>query len=276
MDLKRFTERVYELDGGHKAFDFGAFEIHSAFQPIYAINNNAGALYGVEALARPVHDTGMIEPLAFFRQLGPRDRFIADWACLTVHLSNTAAWQLGNTSLFVNLNPHSCTYRDDMLSGLEQYAGLVRAHGLKPNKVVFEITEESDGNLEDLSVVTRRIKELGFNVAIDDFGTGHSDLIRVVELKPDIVKIDAAWFRGMMEDEGRQQFAHSILNKLHEVGAHLLFESVETPRELHWARECAGSLIQGWLFGKATHMGAATRSRNVDVPGAAPAARKRA
>ena len=261
MDLTRFTERVYELDGGHKAFDFGAFEIHSAFQPIYSINNNAGALHGVEALARPVHQGGSIEPLDFFGMLGPRDRFIADWACLIVHLSNTAAWRLGNTSLFVNLNPHSCTWRDEMTSGLEQYAMLVRAQGFSTDKVVFEITEGPEGNREDLLAVIKRIRALGFGVAIDDFGTGHSDLMRVVDLKPTIVKIDAGWFRGMMENDDRRQLAHSIMSKLHELGAHLLFESVETPRELHWARECGGSLIQGWLFGKATDMGEVSRKR---------------
>ncbi len=266
MDLLRLTERIFELDGGHQAFDFGPFEIRSAFQPIYSINNNAGMLYGVEALARPLFKGKPIEPMDFFTRLSDRDRFVADWACLCLHIANTAAWQLGNTRLFVNLNPGSCRYTDQMLSGLDTYARLVAEQGLSASKVVFEITEERNDDKEALSTIVEKLKSLGFQIAIDDFGVGSSDLLRVIELKPDIIKVDAGWFRSMMDSEDSRQFAHSIILKLHEVGSHLLFEGVETPRELHWARECAGSLIQGWLFGKATHMGAATQAQKVAIP----------
>lgn len=266
MNLARLTERIFELDGGHKAFDFGSFEIRSAFQPIYAINKDAGMLYGVEALARPIYKGKPIEPLDFFSRLSARDRFVADWACLCLHIANTAAWQLGNTSLFVNLNPGSCQYTDQMLAGLDRYAQLVREQGISPARVVFEITEEADGDRVALARITERLRALGFQIAIDDFGVGASDLLRVIDLKPDIVKIDAGWFRRMMDGEDTRRFAHQIILKLHEINAHLLFEGVETPRELHWARECAGSLIQGWLFGKATHMGEATQARKVAVP----------
>ena len=266
MNLARLTERIFELDGGHKAFDFGSFEIRSAFQPIYAINKDAGMLYGVEALARPIYKGKPIEPLDFFSRLSARDRFVADWACLCLHIANTAAWQLGNTSLFVNLNPGSCQYTDQMLAGLDRYAQLVREQGISPARVVFERTEEADGDRVALARITERLRALGFQIAIDDFGVGASDLLRVIDLKPDIVKIDAGWFRRMMDGEDTRRFAHQIILKLHEINAHLLFEGVETPRELHWARECAGSLIQGWLFGKATHMGEATQARKVAVP----------
>ncbi|MEM5515610.1 EAL domain-containing protein [Henriciella sp. AS95] len=266
MDLTRLSSRIFELDGGHQAFDFGSFEIRSAFQPIYAINNNAGMLYGVEALARPLYKGRSIEPLDFFSRLSQRDRFVADWACLLLHMANTAAWRLGNTSLFVNLNPGSCRFTDQMVKGLEFYRDLVCEKGLTPSNVVFEITEEDGGDKQALSTIVDKLKSLGFRTAIDDFGVGSSDLMRVIELQPDIIKVDAGWFRKMMEHEDTRQFAHSIILKLHEMRAHLLFEGVETPRELHWARECAGSLIQGWLFGKATHIGEATDAKKVAVP----------
>ncbi|WP_370234193.1 MULTISPECIES: EAL domain-containing protein [Henriciella] len=266
MDLTRLNSRIFELDGGHQAFDFGTFIIRSAFQPIYAINNSAGMLYGVEALARPLYKGRSIEPLDFFSRLSDRDRFVADWACLLLHLANTAAWRLGNTSLFVNLNPGSCRYTDQMMKGLEHYKELVCAKGLDPSNVVFEITEEDGGDKRALATIVDKLKSLGFRTAIDDFGVGSSDLMRVIELQPDIVKVDAGWFRKMMEQEDSRQLAHSIIVKLHETRAHLLFEGVETPRELHWARECAGSLIQGWLFGKATHLGEAAEARKVAVP----------
>ena len=266
MRLDQLTRRIVELDGGHRTFDFGTFQIHSAFQPIYEISRTSGALYGVEALARPMQGEKSIEPLTFFSKLEGWDRFIADWACLCVHLANAAAWQLGETRLFVNLNPHSCSYRDQMITGVEQYCDLIAEYGLRRDKVVFEITEGADCPRSDLLAVVEKLRALGFGIAIDDFGRGKSDLLRVIELRPDIVKVDAGWFRKMMENEASQQFAHSIIQKLHGLGVHLLFESVETPRELHWARDCAGSLIQGWLFGKATNMGEAASRKRVDMP----------
>ena len=80
MNLARLTQRIFELDGGHRAFDFGLFEIRSAFQPIYAINNNAGMLYGVEALARPIFKGKPIEPMDF------RLLFLPSWDPLALVL----------------------------------------------------------------------------------------------------------------------------------------------------------------------------------------------
>ncbi len=158
-----------------------------------------------------------------------------------------------------------------MWSGLNAYADLAAAQGVSPDRIVFEISERSDADRAVLAETVARIKSLGFRIAIDSFGVGNSNLLR-----PDIVKIDAGWFRRMMEDDDSRRLAHCIIHKLHEIGVHLLFEGVETPRELHWAREFAGSLIQGWLFGKAAAMVDATRDRRVNMPSTALLARHRA
>ena len=253
MNIRALTDRFRLISGGYVALDFSQYEIFSAFQPIYSINQGRGTLYGVEALARPERDGVPVDPVTFFAGLSSADAFAADWACMMLHLVNASAWNLENTSLFVNLNPSSCQQTGAMLKGLDAYVAHARSIGLSPRQIVCEFTEQALVDPSCLREVSQKLKSLGCRVAMDDFGVEGSDMDRVQDINPDLVKIDPSWFRAMMLTEGSRTEIHKILKRIRASGADILFEGVETPQDLLWVRECGGHLIQGWLFGKATN-----------------------
>ena len=87
----------------------------------------------------------------------------------------------------VNLTAHDLRSPD--LSGV--VAATLRRHGLPPQALRVEITEEA--LLTDraaTAVLLRRWRQDGVSVAIDDYGTGYSSLAYLRELPVDELKLD--------------------------------------------------------------------------------------
>ncbi len=65
-------------------------------------------------------------------------------------------------------------------------------------KIIFEILEsESIQNFEIVKDFIFKIKQKGALVAIDDFGSGYSNFVQVLNLQPDIIKIDATLIKNI-------------------------------------------------------------------------------
>jgi diguanylate cyclase (GGDEF)-like protein len=64
--------------------------------------------------------------------------------------------------------------------------------------IVFEILETE--NIEQFDTVIdfiMKVKKYGVKIAIDDFGTGYSNLVNILYLKPDYLKIDASLVKNI-------------------------------------------------------------------------------
>lgn len=254
MNIDDVCNRLQKLDGGFQSATFGAHEIRTAFQPIYTLEDDFSRLYGVEALARPLKNGQPIAPLDFFSRLDPRAAYEADWACLAVHLVNAAAWDMPSTRLFVNLNPKVCHLMIKSENLFDDFATLANRVGMSPDMIVCEISEQQVGSDEALAKLGRRLRAAGFQIAIDDFGPAGSNLVRVIELEPSIVKIDPVWFKQIIAKPSTYRLAEQMMTRLNDIGAEVLIQGIETAEEYRWARRCPATYIQGFLFGAATYL----------------------
>ncbi len=268
MNLEGMVNHFNRLDGGFWSASFGAYELRTAFQPVYSVKGGLGFLYGVEALARPVRGEINVPPLEFFAGLDRPGVFAADWTCLTLHLVNASAWNLKDTSLFVNLNPDATHRFREMAIGFEAYLRLAETYGIPAERIVVEITERRAGSDDGLLSLVQEIRTLGCRIAVDDFGIDGSSLRRVSKLKPEIIKIDRIWFNSLMRQTSSRSLVKAVVGRFRSIGAKVLFEGIETAEEFNWARECGADFIQGWLFGPAT---CGTKRDSVDQMSALPA-----
>jgi EAL domain-containing protein (putative c-di-GMP-specific phosphodiesterase class I) len=75
---------------------------------------------------------------------------------------------------------------------------------IDPTRVVCELTEKKSGSDEAMYSFVQALRNNRFRVAVDDYGADDSDIDRIRDIKPDIVKFDAAWIIRLMEsDPGR-------------------------------------------------------------------------
>jgi EAL domain-containing protein (putative c-di-GMP-specific phosphodiesterase class I) len=93
-------------------------------------------------------------------------------------------------------------------------------------------------------------RKQGVLIALDDIGAGFSNLERVAELKPDLIKIDRSLVMGLHQSYHKQEVFSSLVKLAHSLGALLLAEGAESEEETMQALELGADMIQGYYFSR--------------------------
>jgi PAS domain S-box-containing protein len=116
--------------------------------------------------------------------------------------------------------------------------------------IVVEITEHEI--IDDYSAVREAIRALGNDVrlAVDDAGAGIANFGHIVELRPDLVKLDITLVRRINANLGRQALVVGMRHFSRTAGCRLVAEGVETEEEAGTLRGFGVEFGQGYLFGR--------------------------
>src|SRR4029077_15131586 len=128
------------------------------------------------------------------------------------------------------------------------FAQMLEENGLSPRRVAVELIETPFDDEKRLVTAVEHYHELGCLVVIDDFGAGYSNFDRIWQLKPDIVKIDREMTRRVTVEPLARRMFTGIISVLHEAGALVCVEGVETEGEALCATEGNAALLQGNYF----------------------------
>jgi EAL domain-containing protein (putative c-di-GMP-specific phosphodiesterase class I) len=102
-----------------------------------------------------------------------------------------------------------------------------------PRRIIVELTEHV--GIEDYPALRRASKALrriGCKVALDDTGTGFASLSLLLEVAPEVIKLDRAMTRDIDSDPVRRALARALVAFGEEVGAEVNAEGIETAAEL--------------------------------------------
>jgi EAL domain-containing protein (putative c-di-GMP-specific phosphodiesterase class I) len=216
----------------------GIAEVRLAYQPV--VDLDRGVVVGYEALAR--FGNGHRIPGPWFAAADEIDR-LADLESLIVEqVLEARASAPSDTFLAVNVSPR-------LLLGGPLWSTIVDAGDL--TGLVIELTEHD--HVDNLSRLRRRldtVREAGGILALDDVGAGWSGLRQVVELRPDIVKIDRGLVARLHEDPARAAVTELLGAFTERVGGALLAEGVEQLDELSALLRLDVHLGQGYLLGR--------------------------
>ena len=118
------------------------------------------------------------------------------------------------------------------------------------SRLVLEISESEA--LEDARTFAclEDLRTLGLALAVDDFGMGYSNLSRLVELAPDIVKLDMSLVRPLADPAAPTRLVSGIIQLAHDLGATVIGEGVETPAQLSTLRDLGCDAVQGFYIGR--------------------------
>lgn len=120
-------------------------------------------------------------------------------------------------------------------------------------RVIVEITEHDlVRDYHQLTLALDDLRAAGLSISVDDVGAGHSGLRQLVEIKPDVVKLDASIVRGLDHDPMRRAAAKALTSFAGDIGAECIYEGIETEDELEAARALGAGLVQGFLLGRPT------------------------
>lgn len=219
-------------------------DIRTVFQPIVDLRSNR--VHGFEALARGPRETALESPLALFNLATKTDLlFELDQVCRRKSVQHAASLE-SPCKLFINTLPFSI--RDPQFQG-KFLLDLLDGSDLLPERIVLEVTETQAINdytsyLEEMQYFS----DMGFLTGIDDLGTGYSGLERVVELRPDYLKLDMHMVRDIDSSVVKQDIMRAFCGMAKNIGAAVVAEGVETRDELDTVRAVGVDYVQGFYL----------------------------
>jgi EAL domain-containing protein (putative c-di-GMP-specific phosphodiesterase class I) len=115
--------------------------------------------------------------------------------------------------------------------------------------LVVEVTEHAAvSDYDGLVAALDDLRARGVRVAVDDVGAGFSSFRHVLQLRPDLLKVDRSLVRGLGEDPMHRAMVESIVRFAEHAGLHVVAEAVETPTQLAVLQELGVPSGQGYLF----------------------------
>jgi EAL domain-containing protein (putative c-di-GMP-specific phosphodiesterase class I) len=128
---------------------------------------------------------------------------------------------------------------------------LVEAQGLKPERVVLEITEKSA--IENYALFAEALADLtrlGFAIAVDDVGSGYSGLEKIAHLNPRYLKFDRELIRNIDSSYIRREMTRALKAFADRIGSTIIAEGIEREGELATLLELGIEYGQGFLLGR--------------------------
>ena len=119
-------------------------------------------------------------------------------------------------------------------------------------RVVLELTEHDC--IDDYELFEKAANELrshGVRLAVDDAGAGYSSFRHILNLHPDIIKLDIGLTRGIDGDPARRALGSAMLAfGLDAFGAAIVAEGIETEGEFKTLRGLGCRFGQGYYLGR--------------------------
>ena len=206
------------------------------FQPIVELAG--GRVVAVEALSRFATEPRR-SPDAWFADaaalgLGVELELLAIRSALA-HLDELPA----SARLSLNASPATiCT--PDLLEALAAAPG---------ERLAVEITEHAPvADYAALRTALAKLRARGVQLMIDDAGAGFSSFKHILDLGPDVIKLDLSLTRDIDSDPLRRALAASLLAFADEIGATIVAEGIETQAELETLRALGVTHGQGYLL----------------------------
>jgi EAL domain-containing protein (putative c-di-GMP-specific phosphodiesterase class I)/DNA-binding NarL/FixJ family response regulator len=213
-------------------------DVRAVYQPIVELESHRTV--GYEALARIIASP-IQGPEAWFADAASVGLGLElERAALRAAFAGLAQLP-ADCFLAVNLSP-AAILADDV-------RGLLEAAG--PSRLVVEITEHRA--IDDYGLISRALLVLrahGLRLAVDDAGAGYASLRHLLEIRPDLLKLDASLTRGIDVEPGRRALAQALIAFARATGVAIVAEGIETAAEQAELERLGVALGQGYHLGK--------------------------
>lgn len=222
-DTRALTGQLEEI---RRALQAGELVLY--YQP--KVHMKTGVVSGAEALVRWQKPSGELVPPGDFLpalQNHPLEIELGDWVIRTA-LEQMRSWKQIGLELQVSVNISSQqlfdeAFFDKLNRVLNDYPDIA------PAALQLEVLESSMiSDLEAVSEVMQRSRQLGVSWALDDFGTGFSSLAYLKHLPATVLKIDQSFVNEMLESPDDLSIISGVIGMAKAFSMQVIAEGVET------------------------------------------------
>ncbi|MCR4618185.1 MAG: EAL domain-containing protein [Lachnospiraceae bacterium] len=216
------------------------------FQPI--VSAKTGEIVAYEALMRTDESIGM-SPTEVLQATEMFDKYADLESATFYHIFRRVKNQLSDfegKKVFINTVP------GHFLSECE--VGILRNnYGDLLDIATIELTESRSVTHEEIDAIRHLSSpDKANDIAVDDYGMGHSNIVNLLEYRPQVVKIDRYLISNIQNDRNKQLFVKNLIEFASGEHIKVLAEGVETSEELRTVIEFGVDLIQGYYTARPT------------------------
>lgn len=219
-------------------------DIYIVFQPIVHLKTRK--IFGYEALMRAKPNFRLPEQL--FRKAYKEGRITSfDMQSLKISLKVLPKLEKGKY-LFLNIEPVTLGESFGRSKAKETFLKVFRPHS---KRIVFELTERlKPWDFDYVKKGISFLKKSGSRLALDDVGGVGSELIKLITLKPDFIKID----KDLVKNCPRRPLQQEALKKLVQLAKSkkikMIAEGVEKKSDCDYVEKLGIQYAQGYYFAK--------------------------
>ena len=206
-------------------------------QPIHSLDT--GKPVGVECLSR-FPDAMMRGPDKWFDEAAEIGRGVElELLAARAALNNIAQVP---SEYYVSFNASPEAIISGQVEGLLNYAG--------PHNIVVELTEHQQ--VADFDALRKALEPIRKHarIAIDDVGSGYAGLRHLVDLSPDLLKLDMNLTRDIHQDLARCALVGAMVRFSEAIGAKLIAEGIEYAEEAEVLKKLGVKYGQGYFYAK--------------------------
>ncbi len=215
----------------------GPDDLRVVFQPI--VDLSSGRRFANEVLVRCRLPDYRYPPALFERAV--------EWGCVgrLGRLIREIAFPLSaGVPLFINVHP-----------GELSDGWLVRPDDpmyFHDHDVYVEVTESVPLTHTDLCMsVIREVCSRGpIYPVVDDLGAGYSNLKRIADFEPKVVKLDRVLVEGIEKNRRQRSLVRAVVRLCGDLGASVVAEGIETRDELLALIDCGAQFGQGFYLAR--------------------------
>jgi diguanylate cyclase (GGDEF)-like protein len=222
-------------------------ELYPVFQPIVSLADST--VHAHEALIRGPQGTSLHTPDALLKAAS-EERMGYDFenACVLTAFKKWGSLKIPGR-LFVNMSA-SVLAKLVSIRGRDALVDVISSFGVVPRMLVLEITEhERIEDMDKFAEIVAIVRSAGVSLALDDFGDGRSSLRLWSQIKPEIVKIDKYFTKGLSERGDKLKTIQALQQIAAVFGTDLVAEGIETADDLRVLRDMGITYGQGYFLG---------------------------
>ncbi len=202
-----------------------------------------------EVLARFKTDDDQILPTSSFLAMAEKldqaptvDKLIIESTLMAIKHRNLAGQFFG-----INITARSA-HDEQFIIWLERR--LLKDSNIS-SRLVFEVSEFGfQQNVKASKRFIDMVHRVGARITVERFGVGLTSFKFFRDLKPDFIKMDASYTRGLEDDKNNQYFMRLMVDLAHRIGVSVLAEGVETQEEKHIIEQLCLDGVQGYYIEK--------------------------
>ncbi len=241
VNLMKLENEINILETIHYALDTD--KIIPYYQKINCNYGNGPNRY--EALMRIEDEKGEVHPPLYFMEISKKYRL---YLRLSKKMIEKVLEDFKGKDEIVSINISAFDIETDemrefLLDSIIKFP--------KPENLTIEILEsEYIKDEENIRNFIEIVRKTGVKIAIDDFGSGYSNLLEIVKIKPDFIKVDGQIIKDIDKERDNELILEVIVKLAKKMSVDLVAEFVET-QEIQDKLESYGvRYSQGYYFAK--------------------------